>query len=428
MNFRVLPRGLRAASGAIALLLIASASAQTVDNKPEVKDEVVSRITRLIESSAYVPGVDFNKWPQFVAEAKPKIDAAQNDEEFQRAINEALSKFGMSHIVLTTPKQAESRRTQQTVGIGVSTQVGDNGELIIVRTVPDAPAQRAGLVPGDAIVEVEGKKIEGTTRGIAGKEGTDVTLTIRHADGKTQAYTLTRKAFSTARPEELTWLDKDTAKLSVYTFDYSYDRENVENLLNKAHKARNLILDLRDNGGGAVLNLQHLLGMLIPDRKPFGTFVSRSLVNRYVSETKGNPDDLPAIAKWSEQKVRPFTNRNVPVYKGNLVVLVNGFSGSASEIAAAALRDEANATIVGTKSAGAVLVSVIVDASNGFMLQYPLSDYVTNKGIRLEGNGVTPDVEAKEPRLRLPGTKDEAVEKALTVFAQANKSTKTSGH
>jgi len=421
MNLRQFSRPLRAASAALVLLLAVGASAQTVDDKPEVKSEVVQRMSDIITKRAYVPGVDFAQWTKFLEEVQPKIDAAKDDTEFQGALNLALSKFGFSHIVLTTPKQADLRRTGSTVGVGITTMpTEDLSGLVIVRTVKDAPAERAGLIPGDMIVAVDGNKVEGI-KGIPGKEGTDVKLTVKHESGKTEDYVLTRRPFSTVRPEELTWPDKDTAKLTIYTFDFTYDRQNVEKLMLEAAKAKNLIIDLRDNGGGAVINLEHLLGMLIPDEKPIGTFVSRKLVTDYVAETQGDPKDLAAMAQWSKDKIKSRTNPRVPVYKGNLVVLVNGFSGSASEIAAAALKDEANATVVGTKSAGAVLVSVIVPVSNGFMLQYPLSDYVTIKGIRLEGNGVVPDVTADEPRFRLPSSKDDAVAKALGVFAQANK-------
>lgn len=422
MNLRQFSRPLRAASAALVLLLAVGASAQTVDDKPEVKTEVVQRMTDIITKRAYVPGVDFSQWTKFLEEVQPKVDAAKSDPEFQNAINLALSKFGFSHIVLTTPQQAELRRTGSTVGVGITTMPTEQLDgLIVVRTVKDAPAEKAGIVPGDTITAVDGNKVEGI-KGIPGKEGTDVKLTVKHDGGKTEDYIITRKAFSTVRPEELTWPDKDTAKLNIYTFDFTYDRSNVEKLMTEASKAKNLIVDLRDNGGGAVVNLEHLLGMLIAEDKPIGTFVSRKLVADYVEDTKGDPKDLAAMAKWSKDKVMPRPNVRVPVYKGNLVVLVNGGSGSASEIAAAALKDEANATIVGAKSAGAVLVSVIVPVSNGFMLQYPLSDYVTVKGVRLEGNGVTPDVLAQEPRVRLPNAKDEALTKALGVFAQASKS------
>ena len=100
-------------------------------------------------------------------------------------------------------------------------------------------------------------------------------------------------------------------------------------------------------------------------------------------------------------------------------MLINGVSGSASEIVAAGLRDTIGATVVGSKSAGAVLVSQYVPASNGFMLQYPLSDYVTIKGVRLEGAGVIPDVLASDPKLRTPNAPDDVVKKAVELFANA---------
>lgn len=426
MNFHRLSRGFRAMTGALALMLVvAAAPAQTADLTPEVKSQVLERVADLVHKRAYVPGVDFNQWDKYIADVKPKLDAAKTDEEFQAGVNEALSKFGTSHIVLYTPRQADSRASGSTVGVGITTQVTEDG-LLVVRTVKDAPAQRGGIVPGDIITLVDGNKVEGI-KGIPGKEGTDVKLTVKHANGKTEDYVLTRRAFSTVRPEELTWPSKDTAKLNIYSFDTnSYSPGHVEELMQQASKAKNLIIDLRDNPGGAVVYMEHLLGMFIPDDKPIGTFVSRKLVNDYVDETKGDPKDLAKLAEWSKTKVRPTKNSKVPVYTGNLIVLVNAFSGSAAEIASAALRDDANATVIGTKSAGAVLVSIIVPATNDYMLQYPLSDYVTVKGLRLEGNGVVPDVPVTEPKYRLPNTPDDAVTKALAVFASGGKVTKTS--
>lgn len=420
MNFRTASRSLRALAGATALMLLtAAAPAQEGTLKEETKTEVLERVNTLVTKSAFVPGIDFSKWTSFIEAEKTNLEAAKSDEDFQRVINGALSKFGASHIVLSTPKAAEVRRTGQTVGVGITTQPTDDG-LTIVRTVKGAPADLAGLRPGDVITLVDGKAVEGI-KGIPGPEGTTVTLTVKRGT-ESKEYTIKRERFSTVRPEELAWVDKDTARLSIYTFDFTYDRDRVESLMKDAQKARNLIVDLRDNGGGAVVNLEHLLGMLCPPDKPIGTFISKSLVRRYNEETGEDGKDLAKVAAWSDQKIKPRLNRRVARYKGNIAVLVNRWSGSASEIAAAALRDNAGATVVGTKSAGAVLVSVIVPASNGFMLQYPLSDYVTVSGLRLEGNGVTPDVEAADPKLRLPDTKDEVVEKAVqSLMAKSSK-------
>ncbi|MGV3615947.1 MAG: S41 family peptidase [Fimbriimonas sp.] len=416
MNLRNATRSLRALAGATALMLLTAAAPCQSEStiKDETKAEVLQRVNTLITRSAYVPGIDFGKWTSFIEAEKEKLDAAKTDEEFGRVINGTLAKFSASHIVLIPPRAAEAQRTNQTVGVGITTQQTEDG-LTIVRTVKDAPAAKAGLLPGDVIVAVDGKPAEGI-RGIPGAEGTLVTLTIKRGEEKPKDFSITRAKFSTARPEELTWIDKDTAKLSIYSFNVSYDQDRVEGFMKEAQRARNLILDLRDNGGGMVLNLEHLLGMFLPSDTPIGTFIGRSLVRRYTAETGQEPKDLTKIAEWSDQKIKSRLNRRVPRFKGNVAVLVNRASGSASEMAAAALRDKLGATVVGTKSAGAVLVSVIVPASNGYMLQYPLNDYVTIGGQRLEGTGVAPDIEVADPKLALPNAKDEVVEKAVQVL------------
>ena len=409
----------------LGLALSVSGMAQTVDNQPEVKAQVIEKVSKLIQSNAFVPGIDFKKWPDFLQVEQPKLDAAKNDAEFQSAVNEALRKFGASHCVLTTPKMNETRRTSRSVGIGISGQVVEGG-LMIVRVVAGGAADLAGLVPGDVVVEVDGQKVEGT-RGIPGDEGSKVKLRVRHGNGKIDTYELIRRPFSTIQPEEIAYVDDQTSRITVHTFDFTYDPDRVESLFEKAASRPNLIIDLRDNGGGAVVNLQHFLGLLVPEDTPVGTFISRRNVDRFVEETKGSPTDLPAIAAATPNKLKPLMNRHVLRYIGRVVVLINGGSGSASEMCAAALRETVGATVIGRKSAGAVLVSIIVPVSNGFMLQYPLSDYVTTTGKRLEGQGVTPDFIVEEPRIRLPQGKDLAVAKAVEVLASLAQATRPNG-
>ena len=276
------------------------------------------------------------------------------------------------------------------------------------------------------VVEVDGQKVEGT-RGIPGDEGSKVKLRVRHGNGKIDTYELIRRPFSTIQPEEIAYVDDQTSRITVHTFDFTYDPDRVESLFEKAASRPNLIIDLRDNGGGAVVNLQHFLGLLVPEDTPVGTFISRRNVDRFVEETKGSPTDLPAIAAATPNKLKPLMNRHVLRYIGRVVVLINGGSGSASEMCAAALRETVGATVIGRKSAGAVLVSIIVPVSNGFMLQYPLSDYVTTTGKRLEGQGVTPDFIVEEPRIRLPQGKDLAVAKAVEVLASLAQATRPNG-
>src|SRR5687768_11179932 len=92
---------LRATTGALALVAVAASATAQIEGKPEAKKEVLDKVTTYLTRSAFVPGIDFNKWPEFLKENREQIDAATTDEDFQRAVNTALSKFSASHIVLT---------------------------------------------------------------------------------------------------------------------------------------------------------------------------------------------------------------------------------------------------------------------------------------------------------------------------------------
>ncbi len=401
---------------------VAIGMAQTVDKKPETKAEVLARVNEVVTRNAFVPGVDFSKWPDLITAEKKRLDEAKSDEDFARIVNETLFKFGASHIVLASPRATSARNTAAIVGIGITSMPVPEG-LEIQRVVKGAPAEKGGLQPGDTIVEVEGKKPVNTI-GIPGEEGTKVKLKVKKADGKVVDVVLTRSKFSTVRKEELVWIDDKTARFNLYTFDLTYDRKNVDTLLKQAKKAKNLIIDLRDNGGGAVVNLQHFLGYFLKADQPVGTFIDKRMAQQYVDSTSGEITDVVHAAAWSRGvdrfKRSQITASRVPgvePFKGNLVVVVNGFSGSAAEIAAAALKDLAGAAIVGQKSAGAVLVSMMIPATNNFTIQFPFQDYVTVRGLRLEGNGVVPDVIGSNvPR---PGQVDTSLEKAVMLCNRA---------
>lgn len=408
-------------------LLVAAAALSFADPvSKDAKDKVLERMNHIITSYAYVPGVDFSKWPQMLAAAQSEVDKAQTDADFQTAINKALSGFGLTHISLQTPQQSRSRLEGETVGLGVSVHVQPDG-ILVIRVVPKSAAETAKLQPGDLIVEADGKPVK-TPAELAGKEGQPVLLTVKAADGKSRQVKVVRKKFSTIRPEELAWVDKDTAILRIYTFDLSYNPTRVEGLMKEAAKAKNLVVDLRDNGGGVVLNVQHFLGLLLPEGTPIGTFINKRLVQKFAKEANGNPDDLKAIAEWSDSKVRTTWDDDEPKpFVGHVAVLVNGGTGSGAEIAAEALRETVGATVVGTNSAGAVLVALMVPLPEGYTLLYPITDYVTSKGLRLEGKGVEPDIVAEDPKIPLPGTPDDVVNKALAALQHPDSSKKAIG-
>lgn len=399
---------------ALVALLPAIAMAQVAAKAPitpESKEKVLSGVARVIKNQAFVPGIDLGKWDEFISTEKERIDKAETEADFAEAVREAISKFGISHMVLMTPQAAKARVERKAVGIGVSIQPQEDG-LLIVNVFDGTPAQESGLMPGDLIMEADGKKLTATST-ILGDEGTKVEIKVRKADGAVKSLSLTRRKFSNVRPETLVWTNSETAVLKIPTFDLSYNRAKVDGLMKEAQKSKNLILDLRSNGGGAVINMLHLMGHLLPNETPFGLFVTKSLVRDYVEETKADPTELRKIATWAKRGwLRPSRNENGP-YKGRIAVLINGGTGSASEITAAALKEFLGSPIIGTKSAGAVLVSTMAPLNDGWQLQFPLSDYITAKGVRLEGNGIEPEVGVPMAKF---GEPDTAIEKAQALL------------
>lgn len=381
----------------------------------EQKDQVLKSIGDVVTQRMFVPGIDFSKWPEIVEKNKEALDKAEDERSFALAINRVLREFGISHVRLRTPQAGQQRRTgPQSIGLGIQSQKEETGSLLITTIVPNSPAATAGLSQGDRIQKVDGKTPESPAV-LSGDADSKVALKVLKKTGEEVEIELMRKAFSTARQDNVTWPSEDTAVLKVHSFSRGYVRENIEKLVSEASRAKYLILDLRSNGGGATNNLIHLLSLLLPNDTPVGVFVSRRTYTDYEKAKPDAPKDLASIGAWAPNKYTTRRGRVEP-FGGKIAVLVNRGSASASEICAAALRETAGAPIFGTRTAGAVLASTYARLALDWEIQYPLTDYVTIKGMRLEGNPLTPDHEvAPAPSAE----EDLAVKKAMETLRAA---------
>lgn len=405
-------RHLCALAALASLTAFQTAMAQTTEQSTvtaEQKTAVLQDMEGIITRRAYVPGVDFSKWPDLVKRHQAKIDEAKDQFAFTTVMNQALQEFGFSHIVLFSPQAASARTSRKTVGLGVRISPEPKG-LRIVFVFPGTPADEAGIKEGDLIVGHDGQPVK-STNDLQGEEGTKVTVTVERAK-KTLDFEITRKAFSTDLPQTLKWVTSDTAVLTVPTFDLGYKDYQISDLMADAMKAKNLVVDLRGNGGGQVINLMHLVNFFLPPDKPIGTFVNRVMADSYAKETGKPGTDPVAIAAWTDDKLHSKRQR-AEYFTGKVAVLINGGTGSASEMFAAAMKENRNARLIGQKSAGAVLASLMWPIKEKFLLQFPLMDYVTIKGMRLEGNGLKPDKEAPNPA---PGQADKAITLAQAWF------------
>lgn len=405
---------------ALAALLVAPAFAQTSPAAPsseefaKEKAKVIEQMSELLRRFAFVPATDFGQLDTMLEAQKESLEKASTPEAFVGVINRSFQQFGFSHIALFSPRAADARNTARMVGIGIRIQLETDG-IKVVFAFPEGPAMKAGLLPGDLIFEANGKPVR-STADLAGEEGTEVTVKVRRGS-EVKEFTMKREPFSTVIPEKIDWLDKETAMVTIPTFDVGFNGQNVRSIMMDAAKAKNMIIDLRGNGGGAVINLQQLSGYLMTREQNLGTFIGRGDYDRYKA---AHPDqekpELAAIAKWRNNPIRPARATNVEPFKGRIVVLIDPGTGSASEMLAASLREQAGAVLVGKPSAGAVLASIMRPMEHGYLLQFPLTDYVTPKGMRIEGNGIKPDHDV-ETVVRF-GETDLCVQKAREIFAQ----------
>lgn len=409
-----------------ALALSVPVVAQNAKITAEQKADVIRAMSNILNRQAFVAGADFAKWDEYLEGARDRIDAAEDVNAFTLGINQALRNFGFSHIALLSPEAAQRRQTASVTGIGISVRREDEG-FRIMRTFDNAPAKEAGLLPGDLIIKADGVKVEQQTQ-ISGEEGTNVVVTVRRKDGSEKDFTITRRKYSIKIPETIVWVDNETARVEIPSFEPSnYSATNVDAIMTEAMKAKNIIVDLRQNSGGLVLNMEHLLSYFLAPTTPYGTFLTRNMANRYVDEAGGSMQDLAGMAKYINAPSR-ITNDSRPRFNGEIVVLVSGGSASAAEIVASALKEHRRATVIGSKTAGAVIASVFAAMPHGFHLQVPIREFVTDQGRRLEGDGVDVDITASLPDY--PDDPDEGITKAQAVFrlaAYLNNAAKSGG-
>ena len=333
---------------------------------------------------------------------------------YYRPVNvDKLSEAGVSgmlkslkdpYTVYLSPREVqefEEKERGSYSGIGASLQKTEDG-LVITSVFEGSPAKTAGLVPGDRILSVDGKStksaaIETSISRIKGEEGTTVVLSIQSRDKTKPArdVKVVRKTIEIPETSKRIIDDRGTKVGYVQLYEFgglaARDvRENVDELSRKG--AQWFILDLRYNGGGLLTQAVDVTGI-------FQTGLVTSTAGLHSPE-----EELTATGPVATDKP--------------MVVLVNGFSASASEIVTGALKDHDRATIIGTKTFGKGLVQSIVDLGNGAALKLTTAVYLTPDGTNINKKGITPDiVAADDPKTK----KDDALQRALQYIAAQEK-------
>jgi carboxyl-terminal processing protease len=258
-------------------------------------------------------------------------------------------------------------------GIGAYVAAED-GKIVIIAPIADSPADRAGIRAGDVILEINGRSTSGMSLieavlNIQGPKGTAVTLSVLHQDEtKPEVIEIVRAEIEL--PSVHFEMREDIAYINITYFSERTAGELssvLESITQQA--AVGIILDLRSNPGG-------LLDAVIDVA---GFFLRQGVVIDVV-DNEGN--HVASSVKPGE------ITTDLP-----LVVLVDGYSASGSEVLAGALQDYGRATVAGTKTYGKGSVNVLRQLKDGSGLYITSARWLTPKGRLIEGEGLYPDYE-----------------------------------
>lgn len=277
-------------------------------------------------------------------------------------------------------KEFESETSGEFGGLGIEISVAD-GVLTIISPIEDAPAWQAGIKAGDKIIGINGQSTKGLSlveaaQLMRGKRGESVVLTIVRGDEDVPREFKVVRGNVKIKSVKYTDLGDGYAFIKVTSFienTYKDLLDTLKKVDSSGVPLKGIVLDLRKNPGG-------LLDQAI---KISDLFLDSGVI---VSTIGRNPKEKEIVeAKKDGGRVE------VP-----LVVLINDFSASASEIVAGALQDNKRALVVGTKSFGKGSVQSVVKLGDGSGLKLTVARYYTPNGRSIQAEGIVPDIEIQE--------------------------------
>ena len=255
-------------------------------------------------------------------------------------------------------------------GIGVWLRSDESGLVGIAGVVPTSPAEFANLQEGDLIQSVDGettqdKSLDTVAKLLSGKPNTTAILSVNRSE-EILTFSVKRTELR-SNPVQLTKLKNEIVLISISEFTRGTARSMRSALAASGAERSGVILDLRGNPGG----------LLVEATDVAGAFLNGGTVVEFFKPGK-SPEIFNAIGDGDS--------------KTPLVVLIDRGTASAAEIVAAALQDRNRAVIVGERTFGKAAVQDLTELSNGAAIELTIGYYLTPNGKRLEGQGLDPDI------------------------------------
>ncbi|MDO4743883.1 MAG: S41 family peptidase [Clostridia bacterium] len=358
------------------VLTFAETAGKTFANEPDLADTIDKIIENLVILSRYD---EVTKESLYKAAFEELFN---NDPELYEPVMKALLSSIDENSAYFNEAEAEAflqELNDEVTGIGVNV-FSSGGNIIVSEPVPGSPAENVGIKAGDIIIGADGidlrnMEFEAAIDKIRGPEGAQVKIKIiRSGISEPLSFVIKREkvVLSPVDYEIIENDGKKIGKIKIYSFTQTVYEKFAE-VLNKieAEGIKNIIIDVRDNGGGYLDQAVAIADMFLEKGAVITTEDHKvSLLNKnYVASGKGK--------------------------KYNVVMLINGMSASASEVLTAALCENGVARSVGVKTFGKGTVQTMNLTADGGIIKYTSAYYLTPNGNNIHKSGITPDVKVE---------------------------------
>lgn len=331
-----------------------------------------------------------------------KID---KEKMFYGAIHGMANSLGDPYTVFMDPAQTKEFASELEGSFeGIGAEIGiEDGLITIVAPLEDSPAQKAGLEPMDKVLKINGKSTAEMTvydavSEIRGAKGTVVALTIiRGREEQPREINVTRDTII-VKSVKLKFDAADSKKIAILEISQFGDSTFNDTLLAAdqilKEDAKGIVLDLRNNPGGYFDKAVDIAGLFLPNGK------------------------IVTIKRSSEGDENYFSSGSAKLAKIPIVILANEGSASASEILAAALKDNQKIRIIGKKTFGKGLVQDVEKLKDGSSMKITIAEWLTPLGKNINKEGIAPDIEVELTAADHEAKKDLQLDKALRLIRE----------
>ena len=304
---------------------------------------------------------------------KDKLDESKLSQGAIKGMVEALDDPYTSYLDPETYQTTITGFEGKYEGIGATVAIRDD-QIVIIAPIAGSPADKAGVRAGDKILEIDGESTSGMSLAeavllIRGSQGTSVSILVLHQD-ETEPVEIEIVRAEIELDSVLYEMRQDIAYINITHFSEPTDGElssALESVI--AEGATAIILDLRSNPGGLLQSVVDVASHFLTEGVVVSVVSNQGKQTANLVKSKEVTTDLP------------------------MVILVDSFSASGSEVLAGAMQDHERATVAGTITFGKGSVNILRELSDGSGLYVTTARWLTPDGRLIEGEGISPDYE-----------------------------------